>query len=128
MRVMVVVCGANGERSVVMMKAIEEFAKKYFDHIIQMSACTVAASPILIQMGGGDPKHLVAMNGCRTRCDDLIIRRTGMEPTVSVVLDEAIGRDLERCETCSKFVFPDILEEEWKGFAQMLGEVVEKAR
>jgi uncharacterized metal-binding protein len=128
MRVMVVVCGANAERSVILERAVEEFAKKNFDRIIQVSACTVAASPLLVQMSGGDPKHLVSVNGCRTRCADLILRKAGMEPTVSVVLDDAVDRELGRCESCTKFVFPDITEEEWKRFAQMMGEAVEKAQ
>ena len=58
MRVMVVICGANGERSLLIEKAVEEFAPKYFDRILQFSACTVAASPILVQMSGGDPQHM----------------------------------------------------------------------
>jgi hypothetical protein len=51
-----------------------------------------------------------------------------MEPTVSVVLDDAVDRELGRCEGCSKFVFPDITEKEWKRFAQMMDEAVEKAQ
>jgi galactitol-specific phosphotransferase system IIB component len=58
MRVMVVVCGANAERSVILEKAVEEFANKYFDRIIQVSACTVAASSQLVQMSGGTPSTL----------------------------------------------------------------------
>lgn len=128
MRVMVVVCGANGERALIIEKAVENFAKKYFDRILQFSACTVAASPILVQMSGGDPNHLVAVNGCRNRCSDLILKKAGMAPKVSIALDDATDRELGRCESCTKFVFPDIREEEWTKFAQMMGEAVEAAQ
>ena len=72
MRVSVVVCGANGERSIILERSIEEFAKKYSDRIIQFSACTVAVSPIIIEMSGGEQEHTVAVNGCRNRCSDLM--------------------------------------------------------
>jgi uncharacterized metal-binding protein len=128
MRVMVVVCGANGERALIIEKAVEIFAKKYFDRILQFSACTVAASPILVQMSGGDPNHLVAVNGCRNRCADLILKKAEMVPKVSIVLDDAADRELGKCESCTKFVFPDIREEEWTKFARMMGEAVETAQ
>lgn len=128
MRVMVVICGANGERSLLIEKAVEEFAPKYFDRILQFSACTVAASPILVQMSGGDPQHMVAVNGCRNRCADLILKKAGMAPKVSVTLDDAVDRELGKCENCTRFYFPDIKEEEWARFAKMMGEAVEAAQ
>jgi uncharacterized metal-binding protein len=128
MRVMVVICGANGERSLIIEKAVEQFAPKYFDRILQFSACTVAASPILVQMSGGDPNHLVAVNGCRNRCADLILKKAEMSPKVSIVLDDAVDRELQKCEACTKFVFPDIKEEEWTKFAEMMGKAVEEAQ
>ncbi|MBI0582972.1 MAG: hypothetical protein ISF22_01960 [Methanomassiliicoccus sp.] len=128
MRVMVVVCGANGERSIILERAVEEFARKYFDRILQFSACTVAAAPILVQMSGGDPKHLVAVNGCRNRCSDLILKKAGMDPLVSIVLDDATERKLQACQSCTKYVFPDITEEECKRMARMMGEAVEAAQ
>jgi len=127
MRAMVVVCGANSERSMILEKAIEEFAKKNFDRILQFSACTVVASPILIQMSGGDPKHMVAVNGCRNRCADLILKNAGMEAKVSVVLDDAVPRELAKCESCVRFDFPDIKEEEWMKMAEMMTEAVDQA-
>lgn len=84
-----------------LIKGMMVVGEKYAAHTIFLPQVLLAVSPILIQMSGGDPKHLVAVNGCRTRCAGLILRHTEMEPTVSVVSDEAIGRDLERCETCS---------------------------
>ena len=128
MRVMVVVCGANGERALIIEKAVEQFAKQYFDRILQFSACTVAVSPILIQMSGGDPQHMVAVNGCRNKCADLILNKAGMSPKVSIVLDDAVQRDLAKCESCARFDFPDIKEEEWKKFAEMMGQAVEAAQ
>jgi uncharacterized metal-binding protein len=128
MRVMVVICGANGERALLIEKAVEQFAPKYFDRILQFSACTVAASPILVQMSGGDPQHLVAVNGCKNRCADLIMKKAEMVPRVSIVLDDAVDRELAKCESCTRFEFPDIKEEEWTKFAKMMGEAVEAAQ
>ncbi len=127
MRVSVVVCGANGERSIILERSIEEFAKKYSDRIIQFSACTVAVSPIIIEMSGGEQEHTVAVNGCRNRCSDLILKKAGIVPKRSVLLDDAVHRELGTCEGCTKFVFPEIKEEEWKEFASILGRAVEEA-
>jgi uncharacterized metal-binding protein len=128
MRVLVVVCGANAERALILERAVEEFAKKYFDRILQFSACTVAVSPILIEMSGGDPQHMVAVNGCRNKCADLILMKAGMTPKVSVVLDDAVQRELAKCESCTRFDFPDIREEEWKKLAELMGRAVEDAQ
>jgi uncharacterized metal-binding protein len=125
MRATVVVCGANGERSVILERAVEEFAKKYFDRVIQFSACTVAVSPIIVQMSGGEPAHMVAVNGCKNRCAELILKKAGMSPKASIVLDEAVDRPLGKCENCTRFEFPDITEEEWKRFAELMGKAVE---
>jgi len=123
----VVVCGANGERSLIIEKAVEKFARENFERIIQISACTVAASPILVRMSGGDPEHLVAVSGCRNRCSELILKRAGMVPKVSVVLDDAVERELGKCESCAKFMFPDIKEEEWISFAKMMTDAIDRA-
>ncbi len=128
MRVAVIVCGANGERSMIIERAVEEFAKKYFDRIIQFSACTVAVSPIIVQMSGGESSHLVAVNGCKNRCADLILKKAEMTPKVSLVLDDAVGRELAKCQNCARFDFPDIKEEEWRTFAEMMGKAVEAAQ
>lgn len=127
MRVMVVVCGANGERALIIEKAVEKFAKENYERILQISACTVAASPILVRMSGGDPEHLVAVSGCRNRCSDLILKKAGMTPKVSVVLDDAVERDLAKCESCARFVFPDIREEEWTRFAKLMTDAIDAA-
>lgn len=127
MRVTVVVCGANAERSLIIEKAVEQFAKKYFDRILQFSACTVAASPLLMTMSGGDPKHMVAVSGCRNRCSDAILKKSGMEPRISVVLDDVVDRPLGKCESCTKFVFPDVTEEEATKLAEAMGKAVEEA-
>jgi uncharacterized metal-binding protein len=128
LRVLVVVCGANAERAMILEKAVEEFAKKNFDRILQFSACTVAVSPILIQMSGGDPQHMVAVSGCRNKCADLILKKAGMEPKVSVVLDDAVERELAKCESCVRFDFPDIKEEEWRKMADLMTKAVDAAQ
>jgi uncharacterized metal-binding protein len=127
MRVAVVVCGANAERSVILERAVELFAKKYFDRIMQFSACTVAPSPVVLQMSGADSRHTIAVNGCRNRCADLILTRSGFEPRCSVVMDDVITRPLGKCESCTKFVFPDVTEEEAAALAEAMGAAVEEA-
>ena len=36
----------------------------------------------------------MAVNGGRTRCADLTLSKANMEPTVSIVLDYAVDREL----------------------------------
>jgi len=127
MRVGVVVCGANGERGVILEKAITLFAKKYFDKIIQVSACTVAVSPIIMEMSGVNTRSMIAVNGCRNKCSDVILEKGGMKPRISVVLDDAIEREVSRCQSTSSFVFPDLNEEEAHRFAEALGKAVDEA-
>lgn len=127
MRVAVIVCGANSERSLIMERAVELYSKKYFDCIIQFSACTVAPSPLILQMSGVDAKHTVSVNACRNRCADIILKRAGVEPRVSVVMDDVIDRPLEKCESCTAFVFPNVTEEEAEKMAVALGQAVEEA-
>ncbi len=117
MRVGVVVCGANGERGVLLEKAITHFAKKYFDKIIQVSACTVAVSPIIMEMSGVNTRSMISVNGCRNKCSDLILKKGGMEPRVSVVVDDVIDREIGKCQSSSSFVFPNLSEEEALKFA-----------
>ncbi len=127
MRAMVVVCGANGERSVILEKAIEIFSKKYFDRILQFSACTVEAAPILLSMSAGDTRGPIAINGCKNKCVDIVLTEAGMAPRSSVTLDDAVSRPLGPCESCTRYVFPDIKEEEWQKLAEIMGQAVEEA-
>lgn len=127
MRVAVIVCGANAERAMIMERAVELYSKKYFDRIIQFSACTVAPSPLILDMSGVEAKHTVSVNACRNRCADIILKRAGVEPRVSVVMDDVIDRPLEKCESCTAFVFPNVTEEEAEKMAVALGQAVEEA-
>ncbi|OPY32530.1 MAG: DGC domain protein [Methanomassiliicoccales archaeon PtaU1.Bin124] len=128
MRVSVIVCGANGERSVIIEKAVEEFAKGYFDKIIQFSACTVIGSPMIVEMSGGKADRTVAVNGCRNKCADRILKNANIEPKISLVLDDIVPRKLQNCEGCTKFVFPDITEEECHALAQRMGQAVDQLK
>ncbi len=127
MRVAVVVCGANGERAAIIEKAVEKYSKKYFDRTLQFSACTVAASPIILEMSGVEAAHTVAVNGCRNKCSEILMKRAGMGPRVSVVLDDVVGRDLGKCGSCASFVFPEVREDEWNKLAEVMGKAVEDA-
>jgi hypothetical protein len=49
------VCGAIADRSVILERAVDEFARKYVESIIQASACTLVASPLMVQMSWGWP-------------------------------------------------------------------------
>jgi uncharacterized metal-binding protein len=127
MRVAVVICGANAERAMIMERAVELYSKKYYDRVIQFSACTVAPSPMILEMSGVTGQHTVAVNGCRNRCADLILNRGGVEPRVSVVMDDLIDRPLGKCESCTRFIFPDVTEEEAMKMAKAMGQAVEEA-
>ncbi len=125
MRVGVVVCGANGERGVLLEKAIEEFARKYFDKTIQISASTVAVSPLIMEMSGIDPRIMISVNGCRNKCSDLILEKGGIIPRISIVMDDSIDREIETCQSGSSFVFPNLTEDEAARFAAALGKAVD---
>ena len=128
MRIGVLVCGANGERGMLLENAISEFARDYMDKVIQMSACTAAVSPLLIQMSGVDPSKLISVNGCRNKCCDMILAKSGANPKVSIVADDVIERELGKCQSTSSFVFPELTEEDAKEFAHALGKAVDELR
>ena len=56
-------CGAIAEGSVVLEKTVEEFARKYFEWIIQVQRLHGAAAPLLVQMSEGGP--LISYGGQR---------------------------------------------------------------
>jgi len=126
MRAAVVICGANGERGALMEKAVEAYAPRYLDRTIQFSACTVAASPIILELSGVDGGRTVSVNGCGRRCSDLILRNGGIEPGASIVLDDAVERELGACQACSDLDF-DVPDDESEAFAGMMGDAVESA-
>jgi uncharacterized metal-binding protein len=99
----VVVCGANGERGMLMEEVIERFAQNNRERIIQFSVCSVALSPMIMEMSGLDMHSLVAVNGCRNRCVDRILKIHGVEAASSCVLDDAVGRKLAPCMSTSTF-------------------------
>jgi len=120
MRKGVIVCGANGERGLMIEQAIEIFSPRNINRIIQFSACTVGTTPMLISMSGIDPNNMVAINGCRNKCCDRILEKAGMKAVRSVVLDDATERKLRPCEFTSNWDFPDIKKEEIEAFVRLM--------
>ena len=120
MRKGVVVCGANGERSVILEKAVEDFSKKNQSRIIQFSACSIGVSPLMLSMSGVDTSKMVAINGCRNRCAERILSNVGIKADRSVVLDDALQREVGPCKATCAFDFPGINEEEVKRFVAMM--------
>jgi uncharacterized metal-binding protein len=108
--------------------AIREFAKQYMDKVIQMSACTAAVFPLLIQISWVDPSKLISVNGCRNNCCDIILSKGGANPKISIVADDIIKREMGKCQSTSSFVFPDLTEEEAKKFALALVKAVNELR
>jgi uncharacterized metal-binding protein len=120
MRKGVIVCGANGERGLMIEQAIEIFSPKNLSRIIQFSACTVGTTPMLISMSGIDPDHVIAVNGCRNLCCDRILEKAGMKAERSVVLDDATERKLCPCQFTSEWDFPDIDQKEIEAFVKLM--------
>jgi uncharacterized metal-binding protein len=120
MRKGVVVCGANGERSVILDRAVETFSKKNQSRILQFSACSIGVSPLMLSMSGADTTKMVTINGCRNRCADRILEKIGVKPEKSVVLDDALQREVGPCRSTCSFDFPDINEDEIKRFAALM--------
>lgn len=125
MRKGVVVCGANGERSVILEKAVELFAKKNSSRIIQFSACSVGVSPLMLSMSGADTSKMVAVNGCRNRCAERILEGMGIKAERSVVLDDVLQREVGACKATCSFDFPDVDEDEAKRFAALMGSALD---
>jgi uncharacterized metal-binding protein len=125
MRQGVIVCGANGERGLMIEQAIEIFSPRNINRIIQFSACTVGTTPMLISMSGIDPNNMVAINGCKNRCCDRILEKAGMKAERSVVLDDATDRKLGPCEFTSHWDFPDISKDEIETFVKMMERTLE---
>jgi uncharacterized metal-binding protein len=120
MRRGVVVCGANGERSVILEKAVEIFAKKNSSRIIQFSACSLGVSPLMLSMSGAETGRMVTVNGCRNRCADRILEGMGIKPERSVLLDDALQREVGVCKPTCSFDFPQVSEDEAKRMAALM--------
>jgi uncharacterized metal-binding protein len=125
MRKGVVVCGANGERSVIMERAVEAFSKKNQSRIIQFSACSIGVSPLMLSMSGADTSKMVAVNGCRNRCAERILGNMGIKAERSVVLDDVLQREVGACRFTCSFDFPNINEEEVKRFAALMSSALD---
>jgi uncharacterized metal-binding protein len=124
MRKGVIVCGANGERGIMLEKAVERFAPRNSSKVIQFSICTVATSPIMISMSGVDMDQLIAVNGCRNKCCDRILEKNGLKIDRSVILDDATERKLGPCQFTSDWHFPDIKDEEIDHFVKLMEEAL----
>ncbi|HTY47089.1 MAG TPA: putative zinc-binding protein [Methanomassiliicoccales archaeon] len=125
MRKGVIVCGANGERGLVLEKVIEEFAKMNQSRIVQFSMCSVAVSPLMLTMSGLDEKKLVTINGCRNRCADRVLEKIQMKAEHSCVLDDVLERDVGPCRTTCDFSFPAPPEGEVRKFAAVCSKALE---
>lgn len=125
MKVCVIICGANGERAKFLERAMAQFDRAHPGETVQFSACTVACAPIMIEMSGGNPQHLVAVNGCVHRCSDAISRQAGMEPKRSLNIDQAID-GLAACGPCRKLNFPEPNPQQAAKFADLLAQAVEE--
>lgn len=125
MRKGVVVCGANGERSVILEKAVEAFSKKNQSRIMQFSACSIGVSPLMLSMSGADTTRMVAVNGCRNRCAERILGNLGITAEKSVVLDDVLQREVGPCKFTCSFDFPNINEDEVTRFAALMSSALD---
>ncbi len=120
MRRGVVVCGANGERSVILEKAVEAFSQKNQSRIIQLSACSIGVSPLMLSMSGADTSKMVAVNGCRNKSAVRILGNMGIKAERSVVLDDALQREVGACKFTCSYDFAGINEDEVKRFVALM--------
>jgi uncharacterized metal-binding protein len=120
MRRGVVVCGANGERSVILERAVEAFSKKNQHRIMQFSACSIGVSPLMLSMSGADTSKMLTVNGCRNRCAERILANMGIKAERSVVLDDVLQREVGACKFTCSFDFPEINEDEVMRFVALM--------
>jgi len=125
MRKGVIVCGANGERGLVLERVCENFSKENMSKVIQFSVCTVGLSPIMLEMGGVEMDSLVTVNGCRNRCCDRLMEKNGLRIGRSLTMDDHIERRLGPCEFTSKFDFVEPTEEEVKTMVRAMEKAIE---
>jgi len=125
MRKGVIVCGANGERSVILEKAVEQFAKKNQSKVVQFSACSIGVSSLMLSMSGVDMTKLVSVNGCENRCADRILGQSGQKAERSCILDDALERPVGACKSTCDFNFPDLNEAEVKRFVALMSKALE---
>ncbi|HUV24388.1 MAG TPA: putative zinc-binding protein [Methanomassiliicoccales archaeon] len=125
MRKGVMVCGANGERGLILEKAIEIFSKNHQDKIVQFSVNTFDISPIIVRMSGIDMDKLVAVNGCKNRCVDRLLEKNDLKAQHSCVVDDALERRAGPCKPTSQFEFEDPTDEEISAFVEILGKTLE---
>ena len=125
MRRAVVICGANGERGVILEKVVERFAKEYQSKILQFGAGGIAVSSLMLTMSNVDLTNVITVNGCRNKCVDRIIEKAGARIGASCVLDDALQREVGPCKTTCSFDFPDINDEEVGRFISMIAKGLE---
>jgi uncharacterized metal-binding protein len=120
MRRAVVICGANGERGVILEKVVERFARENQSKILQFGAGGIAVSSLMLTMSNADLTNVITVNGCRNKCADKIIERSGAKIGTSCVLDDALQREVGACKISCSFDYPDINEEEVQRFVTMI--------
>ena len=125
MRKGVMVCGANGERGLILEKAIEIFSKNHQEKIIQFSVNTFDISPIIVRMSGIDMDEIVSVNGCGNRCVDRILEKNGLSARCSCVLDDALERQAGPCKSTIRFEFEDPTDEEISSFVEILAKALD---
>jgi uncharacterized metal-binding protein len=120
MRRAVVVCGANGERGVILEKVVDRFARENESKIIQFTCGGIAVGPLMLNMSSVDLDRVITVNGCRNQCATRIVERTGARVETSCVLDDALQRDVEACRTTCSFEFPFMNDEEVRRFVAII--------
>jgi uncharacterized metal-binding protein len=125
MRKGVIVCGANGERGIILEQVTQSFRDKNASRIIQFSACSVAVSPLMLSMSGTDMSKLIAVNGCKNRCADRILEKNGMKAEHSAVLDDVLTRAVGPCQTTESYDFPGVNPDEVKRFVEQISKMLD---
>jgi uncharacterized metal-binding protein len=120
MRRAVVVCGANGERGVILEKVLDRFARENQSKILQFGAGGIAISPLMLTMSNVDLTNVITINGCRNKCADKIIERAGAKIGTSCVLDDALQREVGACKTTCSYNFPQMNDEEVARFVSII--------
>lgn len=128
MKLGAIVCGALGERGIIMEKAVEEFSKRYGRKLISFSATVAGSTPRLLSMSGISSANSLAINGCKKRCSDAVLRKEGVLPSKSVCLDEVVGEAKKGCELYDTFEHLEVDEEAVKKFLQLLDKAVEELK
>ena len=119
MKIGVIPCGALGEKGIILEKAMEEFTKKHSSEIISFSATIVGTTPKLLSISGITSNNSLTINSCKKKCSDIVLKKEGITPAKSVLMDDILDEEFKGCEV-DAFEYSKVGDEIIRRFTELL--------